>query len=204
MVVLRAGLCPGLTEEMIQVLRANSIRTGKMGGDRGGEGRPRHLPGAPRSVPVWEPPAVVVVCPGLASSSSSLVLFAVVDFVSSDLEDVSQKCSLSYKVTGCPHVPAFQLGSSELGSLLGWAFPGGSPQRSSVAPNFPSPFYRCLSARQALVAVRRVLLAQFSAFPANGADLYEELKSSTAILPTGSPRWGQRRGKAVAALVVGR
>lgn len=42
---------------------------------------------------------------------------------------------------------------------------------------------------QALVAVRRVLLAQFSAFPANGADLYEELKSSTAILPTGSPRW---------------
>ncbi|XP_040389084.1 DNA repair protein RAD51 homolog 4 isoform X2 [Cygnus olor] len=88
MVVLRAGLCPGLTEEMIQVLRANSVRT-------------------------------------------------VVDFVSSDLEDVSQKCSLSYK---------------------------------------------------ALVAVRRVLLAQFSAFPANGADLYEELKSSTAILSTGSPR----------------
>ncbi|NXG07186.1 RA51D protein, partial [Sakesphorus luctuosus] len=87
MVVLRAGLCPGLTEEMIQLLRANGIRT-------------------------------------------------VVDFVSSDLEDVAQKCSLSYK---------------------------------------------------ALVAVRRVLLAQFSAFPANGADLYEELKSSTAILPTGSP-----------------
>ncbi|KAM6242237.1 DNA repair protein RAD51 homolog 4 isoform 1-T2 [Porphyrio hochstetteri] len=86
MVVLRAGLCPGLTEEMIQLLKANGIRT-------------------------------------------------VVDFVSSDLEDVAQKCSLSYKV---------------------------------------------------LVAVRRVLLAQFSAFPANGADLYEELKSSTAILPTGS------------------
>uniref|UniRef100_A0A8B9GGC8 DNA repair protein RAD51 homolog 4 n=1 Tax=Amazona collaria TaxID=241587 RepID=A0A8B9GGC8_9PSIT len=86
MVVLRAGLCPGLTEEMIQLLRANSIQT-------------------------------------------------VVDFVSSDLEDIAQKCSLSYK---------------------------------------------------ALVAVRRVLLAQFSAFPANGADLYEELKSSTAILPTGS------------------
>ncbi|KAF2974041.1 hypothetical protein EK904_013804, partial [Melospiza melodia maxima] len=63
-----------------------------------------------------------------------------VDFVSSDLEDVAQKCSLSYK---------------------------------------------------ALVAVRRVLLAQFSAFPANGADLYEELKSSTAILPTGSPSLDQ-------------
>lgn len=43
--------------------------------------------------------------------------------------------------------------------------------------------------QQALVAVRRVLLAQFSAFPTNGADLYEELKSSTAILPTGNPRW---------------
>ncbi|NWY18835.1 RA51D protein, partial [Aphelocoma coerulescens] len=91
MVVLRAGLCPGLTEDMIQLLRANGIKT-------------------------------------------------VVDFVSSDLEDVAQKCSLSYK---------------------------------------------------ALVAVRRVLLAQFSAFPANGADLYEELKSSTAILPTGSPSLDQ-------------
>ncbi|KAJ7407335.1 DNA repair protein RAD51 4 [Willisornis vidua] len=91
MVVLRAGLCPGLTEEMIQLLREKGIRT-------------------------------------------------VVDFVSSDLEDVAQKCSLSYK---------------------------------------------------ALVAVRRVLLAQFSAFPANGADLYEELKSSTAILPTGSPSLDQ-------------
>ncbi|NWQ79791.1 RA51D protein, partial [Columbina picui] len=77
---------------------------------------------------------------GLASNFLSLMLFAVVDFVSSDLEDVAQKCSLSYK---------------------------------------------------ALVAVRRVLLAQFSAFPANGADLYEELKSSTAILPTGSPSLDQ-------------
>ncbi|NWU64543.1 RA51D protein, partial [Pterocles burchelli] len=89
--VLRAGLCPGLTEEMIQLLRTSGVRT-------------------------------------------------VVDFVSSDLEDVAQKCSLSYK---------------------------------------------------ALVAVRRVLLAQFSAFPANGADLYEELKTSTAILPTGSPSLDQ-------------
>ncbi|KFU94305.1 DNA repair protein RAD51 4, partial [Chaetura pelagica] len=80
------------------------------------------------------------VCPGLASNFVSLILLAVVDFVSSDLEDVAQKCSLSYK---------------------------------------------------ALVAVRRVLLAQFSAFPANGADLYEELKSSTAILSTGSPSLDQ-------------
>ncbi|CAM4576540.1 unnamed protein product [Lepidochelys kempii] len=86
MVILRAGLCPGLTAEMIQLLKANNIAT-------------------------------------------------VVDLVSSDLEEVARKCSLSYK---------------------------------------------------ALVAVRRVLLAQFSAFPVNGADLYEELKSSTAILSTGS------------------
>ncbi|KAM9117776.1 DNA repair protein RAD51 homolog 4 [Pangshura tecta] len=86
MVILRAGLCPGLTAEMIQLLKANSIAT-------------------------------------------------VVDLVSSDMEEVARKCSLSYK---------------------------------------------------ALVAVRRVLLAQFSAFPVNGADLYEELKSSTAILSTGS------------------
>lgn len=57
------------------------------------------------------------------------------------------------------------------------------------ALDFFSPVFRCVSAPQVLVAVRRVLLAQFSAFPANGADLYEELKSSTAILPTGSPRW---------------
>ncbi|XP_064379434.1 DNA repair protein RAD51 homolog 4 isoform X2 [Dromaius novaehollandiae] len=85
MALLRAGLCPGLTAEMVPLLRASGLRT-------------------------------------------------VVDFVSSDLEEVAQKCSLSYK---------------------------------------------------ALVAVRRVLLAQFSAFPANGADLYEELKSSTAILSTG-------------------
>lgn len=42
---------------------------------------------------------------------------------------------------------------------------------------------------QALVALRRVLLAQFSAFPFNGADLYEELKTSTAILSTGIGRF---------------
>ncbi|KAK6473486.1 DNA repair protein RAD51-like protein 4-like isoform X6, partial [Huso huso] len=38
-----------------------------------------------------------------------------------------------------------------------------------------------------LVAVKRVLLAQYTAFPTNGADLYEELLSSTAILSTGNP-----------------
>lgn len=85
MVILREGLCPGLTAEIINILKTNSIRT-------------------------------------------------VVDLVSSDLEEVARKCSLSYKT---------------------------------------------------MVAIRRVLLAQFSAFPSNGADLYEELKSSTAILSTG-------------------
>ncbi|XP_045381443.1 DNA repair protein RAD51 homolog 4 isoform X1 [Lemur catta] len=83
--VLRVGLCPGLTQEMIQLLGSRGIKT-------------------------------------------------VVDLVSADLEEVAQKCGLSYK---------------------------------------------------ALVALRRVLLAQFSAFPFNGADLYEELKTSTAILSTG-------------------
>uniref|UniRef100_A0A8C6QLW7 RAD51 paralog D n=1 Tax=Nannospalax galili TaxID=1026970 RepID=A0A8C6QLW7_NANGA len=83
--VLRAGLCPGLTEEVVQLLRGRRIRT-------------------------------------------------VVDLAGADLEQVAQQCGLSYK---------------------------------------------------ALVALRRVLLAQFSAFPLNGADLYEELKTSTAILSTG-------------------
>ncbi|XP_070802223.1 DNA repair protein RAD51 homolog 4 [Pituophis catenifer annectens] len=83
--ILRVGLCPGLSDEMVQVLKANGIKT-------------------------------------------------VVDLVSSDLEDIAQKNSLSYKT---------------------------------------------------LVAVRRVLLAQFSSFPINGADLYEELKHTTAILSTG-------------------
>ncbi|XP_013915765.1 PREDICTED: DNA repair protein RAD51 homolog 4 [Thamnophis sirtalis] len=86
--ILRVGLCPGLSDEMVQVLKANGIKT-------------------------------------------------VVDLVSSDLEDVAQKNSLSYKT---------------------------------------------------LVAVRRVLLAQFSPFPVNGADLYEELKHTTAILSTGIER----------------
>ncbi|MEE6469713.1 hypothetical protein FKM82_008737 [Ascaphus truei] len=85
MVILREGLCPGLSPDIIVALKANNVKT-------------------------------------------------VVDLVSSDLEELARKCSLSYKT---------------------------------------------------LVAVRRVLLAQYSAFPTNGADLYEELKSSTAILPTG-------------------
>lgn len=88
MVILREGLCPGLTSEIIATLKRNHVKT-------------------------------------------------VVDLVASDLEELARKCSLSYK---------------------------------------------------ALVAVRRVLLAQYSAFPSNGADLYEELKISTAILPTGNSK----------------
>ncbi|XP_035289705.1 DNA repair protein RAD51 homolog 4 isoform X2 [Anguilla anguilla] len=86
MVFLREGLCPGLSEEFIQILRTKDVRT-------------------------------------------------VEDLVSSDTEELAQKCSVSYK---------------------------------------------------ALVAVRRVLLAQHTAFPVSGADLYEELLSSTAILSTGN------------------
>ncbi|XP_057210868.1 DNA repair protein RAD51 homolog 4 isoform X2 [Triplophysa rosa] len=87
MVVLREGICPGLTEDFINALHSEDIKT-------------------------------------------------VEDFVSCNPEELAQKCSLSYK---------------------------------------------------ALVAVRRVLLAQYTAFPVSGADLYQELLSSTAILSTGSP-----------------
>ncbi|KAL0994597.1 hypothetical protein UPYG_G00124630 [Umbra pygmaea] len=88
MVVLREGMCPGLSEELVGALRTADITT-------------------------------------------------VEDLVSSDTEDLAQKCSVSYK---------------------------------------------------ALLAVRRVLLAQHTAFPVSGADLYEDLLSSTAILSTGSSR----------------
>ncbi|KAM6910932.1 DNA repair protein RAD51 homolog 4 [Lycodopsis pacificus] len=46
---------------------------------------------------------------------------------------------------------------------------------------------RCTVSYKALFAIRRVLLAQHAAFPVSGADLYEELLSSTAILSTGNP-----------------
>ncbi|KAF7688818.1 DNA repair protein RAD51 homolog 4 [Silurus meridionalis] len=85
MVLLRAGLCPGLSEDLIKALLEGAVRT-------------------------------------------------VEDLVLSDPEHLAQKCSVSYK---------------------------------------------------ALVAVRRVLLAQHAAFPISGADLYDELLSSTSILSTG-------------------
>ncbi|XP_024864576.1 DNA repair protein RAD51 homolog 4 isoform X1 [Kryptolebias marmoratus] len=79
-------------------------------------------------------------CPGLDEdllrSLRAADIRTVEDLVSSDSEELAQKCSVSYK---------------------------------------------------ALFAIRRVLLAQHTAFPVSGADLYEELLSSTAILSTGNP-----------------
>ncbi|XP_077360150.1 LOW QUALITY PROTEIN: DNA repair protein RAD51 homolog 4 [Festucalex cinctus] len=46
---------------------------------------------------------------------------------------------------------------------------------------------KCSASYKALIAVRRVLLAQHAAFLVSGADLYDELLSSTAILSTGNP-----------------
>ncbi|XP_074466106.1 DNA repair protein RAD51 homolog 4 isoform X2 [Sebastes fasciatus] len=79
-------------------------------------------------------------CPGLdedlVSELRAADIKTVEDVVSSDIEELAQRCSVSYK---------------------------------------------------ALFAIRRVLLAQHTAFPVSGADLYEELLSSTAILSTGNP-----------------
>ncbi|XP_067328182.1 DNA repair protein RAD51 homolog 4 [Anolis sagrei] len=83
--ILRPGLCPGLTPEAVALLRGQGIQT-------------------------------------------------VVDLVSSDLEALAQRCSLSFK---------------------------------------------------SLSSARRLLLARFSSFPANGADLFEELQKGSAILNTG-------------------
>ncbi|XP_032390152.1 DNA repair protein RAD51 homolog 4 isoform X2 [Etheostoma spectabile] len=79
-------------------------------------------------------------CPGLDEALvrdlRAADIKTVEDVVSSDIEELAQRCSVSYK---------------------------------------------------ALFAIRRVLLAQHTAFPVSGADLYEELLSSTAILSTGNP-----------------
>ncbi|XP_034539098.1 DNA repair protein RAD51 homolog 4 [Notolabrus celidotus] len=79
-------------------------------------------------------------CPGLdeglVKDLRAADIKTVEDLVSSDIEELAQRCSVSYK---------------------------------------------------ALFAIRRVLLAQHTAFPVSGADLYEELLSSTAILSTGNP-----------------
>lgn len=46
---------------------------------------------------------------------------------------------------------------------------------------------KCSVSYKTLFAIRRVLLAQHTAFPVSGADLYEELLGSMAILSTGNP-----------------
>ncbi|XP_056140716.1 DNA repair protein RAD51 homolog 4 isoform X2 [Lampris incognitus] len=46
---------------------------------------------------------------------------------------------------------------------------------------------RCSVSYKALTTIRRVLLAQHTAFPVSGADLYEELLNSTSIISTGNP-----------------
>lgn len=118
------------------------------------------------------------------------------DLAAADLEEVAQKCGLSYKVSlrsassdpTCL-LPTLQDQTSlELikgGGVLDLECSAGQllvGQPDALEPECP-PYW------QALVALRRVLLAQFSAFPLNGADLYEELKTSTAILSTGIGRF---------------
>ncbi|KAG5283943.1 hypothetical protein AALO_G00021260 [Alosa alosa] len=55
-----------------------------------------------------------------------------------------------------------------------------------VSANLEELAQKCSVSYKALIAVRRVLLAQHAAFPVSCADMYEELLSSTAILSTGS------------------
>nr|XP_054749283.1 DNA repair protein RAD51 homolog 4-like [Lytechinus pictus] len=80
----------------------------------------------------------VGMCPSMTSevlkSLNMCGVKTVIDFVTTDTEELSQKCSLSYKV---------------------------------------------------LSSIRRLLLAQYSAFPINGSDLYDEVLSTVAYLSTG-------------------
>lgn len=137
--VLRAGLCPGLTQDMVQLLKSGGIKTGDRGRapvratglapalpggpfpsllrprgarKRGGGGEPRPWEGrTPHRVPATAPgPTVPPVRAGAGKSSADgpglppcpstpLVSFSVVELVSADLEEVAQKCGLSYKVS---------------------------------------------------------------------------------------------------------
>lgn len=134
MVVLRAGLCPGLTEEMIQVLRANGVRTGKMGGI--GVGNISR--GASRGG--------TVLCPHAGAACCGFGLFR----LGPQLLVPPAVCSGGLCVVrpgGClPEVLPFLQGNrvpphpgSELSSLLGWAFffLGGEPTASIGVPKFP-------------------------------------------------------------------
>lgn len=57
-----------------------------------------------------------------------------------------------------------------------------------VASDLKELAQKCSLSYEELVLIRHVLLPYYSAFPSNGADLYEELKVSTAILPTGNSK----------------
>ncbi|XP_022086370.1 DNA repair protein RAD51 homolog 4-like [Acanthaster planci] len=80
----------------------------------------------------------VGLCPALTEETLDALNTAgiktVLEFVCADVEDLAQKCSISYKV---------------------------------------------------LQSIRRLLLAQYSSFPINGADLHDDVMSSIAILSTG-------------------
>ncbi|XP_049597545.1 DNA repair protein RAD51 homolog 4 [Syngnathus scovelli] len=56
-----------------------------------------------------------------------------------------------------------------------------------VSSNMEDLAQKSSASYKALIAIRRVLLAQHAAFPVSGADLYDEVLSSTAILSTGNP-----------------
>ncbi|XP_038058675.1 DNA repair protein RAD51 homolog 4-like [Patiria miniata] len=80
----------------------------------------------------------VGLCPALTKETVDALngggIKTVLDFICADVEDLAQKCSISYKV---------------------------------------------------LQSIRRLLLAQYSSFPVNGADLHDDVMSSVAILSTG-------------------
>ncbi|XP_061754866.1 DNA repair protein RAD51 homolog 4 isoform X3 [Nerophis ophidion] len=58
---------------------------------------------------------------------------------------------------------------------------------------------KCSVSYTALLTIRRVLLAQHAAFPVSGADLYDELLSSTAILSTGNPKTSTSSSSSIAS-----
>uniref|UniRef100_A0A4W2GGG6 DNA repair protein RAD51 homolog 4 n=1 Tax=Bos indicus x Bos taurus TaxID=30522 RepID=A0A4W2GGG6_BOBOX len=175
--VLRAGLCPGLTQDMVQLLQSRGIKTGDRGraphtatrpapAHRRGPSPPSCAPGEPGNVDVgearpWEgrtPPYPHRVCPA-PRRVPRLRQYARAR--ESQVRDVPG-------LPPCPSTPRVSFSVVDL-----------------VCADLEEVAQKCGLSYKALVALRRVLLAQFSAFPFNGADLYEELKTSTAILSTG-------------------
>lgn len=73
MVVLREGMCPGLDEDLLRDLRGADVKTGLYPVSRSNIG-------------------------GSRASITRFPCFTVEDLVSSDVEGLAQKCSVSYKV----------------------------------------------------------------------------------------------------------